>query len=58
VAEVVEFGRHRFAVMEMDGRRVARVRVTPFGDGAGDPGAADGVAPREAASDEVASTEA
>jgi putative hemolysin len=60
--EVVEFGRHRFAVVEMDGRRVARVRVTPFGDGGeSDSWAAGGAAPvtpSEAASDEAASTEA
>ncbi|MGH3325530.1 MAG: hemolysin family protein [Streptomyces sp.] len=28
--EAVEFDRHRLAVVEMDGRRVARVRVTPL----------------------------
>jgi CBS domain containing-hemolysin-like protein len=28
--EAVEFARHRLAVIEMDGRRVARVRVTPL----------------------------
>ncbi|MCW2901095.1 MAG: HlyC/CorC family transporter [Streptosporangiaceae bacterium] len=32
VGEAVEFDRHRLAVIEMDGRRVARVRVTPFAD--------------------------
>jgi putative hemolysin len=34
--EVVEFARHRLVVIEMDGRRVARVRVTPL-----DPQSAD-----------------
>ena len=58
VGEAVEFARHRLAVIDMDGRRVARVRVTPLDRS--EPGAAehDGAGPGEAPSSKVASSEA
>ncbi|MBC6464669.1 HlyC/CorC family transporter [Actinomadura alba] len=73
VGEAVEFARHRMGVIEMDGRRVARVRVTPLdGDdpgtadpgtadpGTADPGTADpgGAGKAEATATDIASSEA
>jgi putative hemolysin len=58
VGEVVEFARHRLAVIEMDGRRVARVRVSPFGDGTSGAAGQDGGATGEVPANDVASNEA
>ncbi|MBC6456876.1 HlyC/CorC family transporter [Actinomadura sp. HBU206391] len=63
VGEAVEIDRHRMGVVEMDGRRVARVRVTPLdGGNTGNTGTADpggaGTGEATATANDIASSEA